>query len=87
MAEINVQRRSTGAWIWLLAIIGAILLLWALVRGFDGEPEVLPATPGVWLIGEPRDFATTDGMTPRWQRTGPDVLLSRSRTPVDSAAA
>jgi hypothetical protein len=78
MAEINVQRRTTGAWIWLLAIIGAIVLLWALVRGFDREPDVLPGTPGVWLLIEPQDFATADVMSPRWRRTGHDVVPSHT---------
>jgi hypothetical protein len=78
MADINVQRRSSAAWIWLLAIIGAILLLWALARGFDREPEVLPGTPAVFLPGDPQHFATADVITPRWQRASDGVPLSRT---------
>jgi hypothetical protein len=63
MAEINVQQRHSSAWIWVLAIVGAIALLWALVNGFDREPEILPGTPGVSLIGDPRDFAIADVMS------------------------
>jgi hypothetical protein len=57
MAEINVQRRQSSAWIWVLAIVGALALLWALVGGLDREPETLPGTPGASAIGDPRDVA------------------------------
>jgi hypothetical protein len=63
MAEINIQRRHSSAWIWVLVIVGAIALLWAFLVGFDREPEMLPGTPGVFLIGDPRDFAVADVMS------------------------
>ena len=70
MAEINVQRRHSSAWLWALAIVGAIALLWTLVGGFDREPEVLPGTPGVSLIGDPRDFAIACVMSSGVSRYG-----------------
>lgn len=70
MAEINVQRRHSSAWIWVLAIVGAIALLWALLAGFDREPDMLPGTPGVQLIGDPRDFAIADIMASVASRYG-----------------
>ena len=63
MAEINVQRRHSSAWIWVLAIVGALVLLWALIGRFDREPDTLPGTPGVFLIGDPRDIAIADVMS------------------------
>lgn len=71
MAEINVQRRHSSAWIWVLALVGAAALLWALLAGFDREADMLPGTPGVSLIGDPRDFAIADVMSPVPSRHGP----------------
>jgi hypothetical protein len=68
MAEINVQRRHSTAWVWVLAIVGALALLWALIGGFEREPGMLPGTPGASLIGDSRDFASADVMpsVPSW---------------------
>jgi hypothetical protein len=76
MAEINLQRRSTGAWIWLLALVGAILLLWALVRGFDREPQMLPGTPAVHMLGDPQHVAMTGVISPAMALGGRDTNTS-----------
>ena len=54
----------------VLAIVGAIALLWTLVGGFDREPEVLPGTPGISVIGDPRDFAIAYVMSSGISRYG-----------------
>ena len=78
MAEINVQRRQSSAWVWVLASVGVIALLWALFRGFDREPEMLPGTPGVRLLDDPQDFAVADVMSPVSPRRSSDRSATRA---------
>lgn len=41
MAEIHIQRKSPGAWPWILGIVGAIVLVW-IVLGMNGnEPDAV----------------------------------------------
>ena len=60
MAEIYVQRRRSDAWLWLIAIIGMVLLLWAVIRGSDPETRLL-GSPRVFLIGDPQEVALRRG--------------------------
>ncbi len=41
MADINVERKSTNIWPWILGLLVLALLIWVLVEAFDtDEPEV-----------------------------------------------
>ena len=79
MAEINVQRRQSSAWVWVLAIVGVIALLWALVRGFDRERELRREVPEPrCLLDDPQDFAVADVMSPVSPRRSSDRSATRA---------
>lgn len=39
MAEINVQRKGASVWPWILGLLVAALLIWALMGLFGGDEE------------------------------------------------
>ena len=47
MADINVEKKGGSIWPWILGLLVAALLIWALKGMFDGdddEIEIEPAT-------------------------------------------
>ena len=45
MADINVERKGASIWPWILGLLVAALLIWALVGLFGDDEEVETADP------------------------------------------
>jgi hypothetical protein len=50
MADINIDRKRTSVWPWILGLIVLALLIWALYELFDRKDDV-PETVG--LLSQP----------------------------------
>ncbi len=47
MANIEIERKSgMGAWVWILGLVLAALLIWGLVEMFDTDADVVATAPG-----------------------------------------
>ena len=54
MANINVERKRTSVWTWVIGLVVAALLVWALVALFGGNDAAVDGTPvGEVGAGEP----------------------------------
>lgn len=68
MADINVERKGTSIWPWIIGLIVLALLIWLLTEMFDGgdettEPvttEPVPTQP----VAEPVPVVTEPATTP-----------------------
>lgn len=68
MADINVERKGTSIWPWIIGLIVLALLIWLLTEMFDGgdetrEPvtaEPVPTQP----VAEPAPVGTEPAVTP-----------------------
>ena len=47
MADINVERKGASIWPWILGLLVAALLIWALAGLFGDDGEVETADPAV----------------------------------------
>ena len=45
MADINVERKGASIWPWILGLLVAALLIWALAGLFGDDEEVEPVDP------------------------------------------
>jgi len=56
VAEINIERKRTTVWPWIVGLIAVALLVWALAEVLDREeePEPVPQPVGVLVQGVPR---------------------------------
>ena len=47
MADINVERKSTSIWPWILGLIALALLIWVLVEALGNDEPEVAAVPAV----------------------------------------
>ena len=47
MAEIHIERKRTNIWPWIIGLILAALLIWALYAVMDRDDDVTPDTASV----------------------------------------
>lgn len=59
MADIDIQKKSTSVWPWILGLIVLALAIWALAELFGGEEEVaeVPAAVAPAAVGEQAPLA------------------------------
>ncbi|HEU0012121.1 MAG TPA: hypothetical protein VFQ45_00470 [Longimicrobium sp.] len=53
MAEIDIERKRGGAWVWVLGLAALALLIWLLAEAFDGPDEAVAVEAVAPAAGEP----------------------------------
>lgn len=51
MADINVQKKGASIWPWILGLLVAVLLIWALMGLFGGDEDDLPLVEPAQEVG------------------------------------
>lgn len=71
MADINVQKKGASIWPWILGLLVAALLIWALVGFFDGGDEgIQPMDPASEIGTAPEGSPSVETPNPP---TGADM--------------
>lgn len=88
MAEIHVQPRRSPAWLWILAAVAGVFVIWALAGWWDRDSSAMSATPartGVPAVSDPNGVPDSGiGEVPP---PAVAALLMFANAPADSPAA
>lgn len=64
MAEIQIERKKSGGWMWLVGLLVLALLVWGLFELLDNDPEVAELPPAAAPVVAPAVAPAVAGPTP-----------------------
>lgn len=73
MAEIRVERKRTRVWPWILGLLVAALLIWAITEAMDNDRNEAVATDNDSAALELNLETVPAAAAPLWQATTADL--------------